>query len=83
MNLSSSGIIDCSSSSLMPLSTSSRARQLGTPYFDTRNIHFYVNRLGFHIVEFFNTHHPDPHLPNELNADPTGGEGMFIFEKRR
>ena len=24
-----------------------------TPYFETRNIHFYVNRCGFHIVEFF------------------------------
>ena len=28
-----------------------------TPYFETRNIHFYVNRCGFHIVEFFNDHH--------------------------
>lgn len=54
-----------------------------TPYFDTRNIHFYINRLGFHIVEFFNAHHPDPHLPNERNEDPTGGEGMFRFEKRK
>ena len=25
-----------------------------TPYFEKRNIHFYVNRLGFHIVEFWN-----------------------------
>ncbi len=24
-----------------------------TPYFEKRNIHFYVNRLGFHIVEFW------------------------------
>ena len=31
-----------------------------TPYFETRNIHFYVNRCGFHIVEFYNSHHPDP-----------------------
>ena len=23
-----------------------------TPYFEKRNIHFYVNRCGFHIVEF-------------------------------
>ena len=29
-----------------------------TPYFEKRNIHFYVNRCGFHIVEFFNSHHP-------------------------
>lgn len=52
-----------------------------TPYFDTRNIHFYVNRLGFHIVEFFNAHHPDPHLSSETDIDPTGSEGMFRFEK--
>ena len=25
-----------------------------TPYFEKRNIHFYVNRCGFHIVEFWN-----------------------------
>lgn len=24
-----------------------------TPYYDKRNIHFYVNRCGFKIVEFF------------------------------
>lgn len=28
-----------------------------TPYFEKRNIHFYVNKCGFHIVEFFNEHH--------------------------
>ena len=31
-----------------------------TPYFETRNIHFYVNKCGFHIVEFFNPFHPEP-----------------------
>ncbi|MBQ1908190.1 MAG: GNAT family N-acetyltransferase [Firmicutes bacterium] len=35
-----------------------------TPYFEKRNIHFYVNRCGFHIVEFFNSHHPDPNDPD-------------------
>jgi hypothetical protein len=34
-----------------------------TPYFEQRNIHFYVNKCGFHIVEFFNQHHMDPHMP--------------------
>lgn len=29
-----------------------------TPYFEQRNIHFYVNRCGFHIVEFFNKYQP-------------------------
>lgn len=31
-----------------------------TPYFEKRNIHFYVNRCGFHIVEFWNKHHVAP-----------------------
>ena len=53
--------------------------QTCTPYFEKRNIHFYVNRCGFRIVEFFNEKHPDPH-------DPEGGkgedfDGMFRFEK--
>lgn len=53
-----------------------------TPYFDTRNIHFYVNRCGFHIVEFFNSHHPDPNDP-EITDDTGDGDndGMFRFEK--
>ena len=37
-----------------------------TPYFDRRNIHFYINRCGFHAVEFFNERHPDPHMPGQL-----------------
>lgn len=31
-----------------------------TPYFDKRNVHFYVNKCGFRIVEFFCESHPDP-----------------------
>jgi len=50
-----------------------------TPYFEKRNIHFYVNRLGFHIVEFFHKGHPDPHHPDE---DGLMDDGMFKFEKR-
>ena len=53
-----------------------------TPYFEKRNIHFYVNRCGFHIVEFFNSHHPDPNDP-EI-AEQTGeqfSDGMFRFVK--
>ena len=56
-----------------------------TPYFETRNIHFYVNRCGFHIVEFFNPHHPEPNNPDEgQNEEEEGGmmDGMFRFEKR-
>ena len=56
-----------------------------TPYFEKRNIHFYVNRCGFHIVEFFNSHHPDPHDPEtgeENSYESNGLDGMFRFEKR-
>ena len=54
-----------------------------TPYFEKRNIHFYVNRCGFHIVEFFNKHHPNPNDPEErdLPPDEQFSDGMFRFEK--
>lgn len=52
--------------------------QTMTPYFEKRNIHFYVNRCGFHIVEFFNSHHPDK---NDPDADKQDDDGMFRFEK--
>ena len=54
-----------------------------TPYFEKRNIHFYVNRCGFHIVEFYNSHNPDPNDPDgeERESDNQFPEGMFRFEK--
>ncbi|MBR2738842.1 MAG: GNAT family N-acetyltransferase [Lachnospiraceae bacterium] len=55
-----------------------------TPSFETRNVHFYVNKCGFHIVEFFNSHHPDPHDPETGEENSYDGEdlgGMFRFEK--
>ncbi len=54
-----------------------------TPYFEKRNIHFYVNRCGFHIVEFFNSHHPGPNDPDSAEQiDEQFPDGMFRFEKR-
>ena len=54
-----------------------------TPYFEKRNIHFYVNRCGFHIVEFFNSHHHDPNDPDSAEqTDEQFPDGMFRFEKR-
>ena len=54
-----------------------------TPYFEKRNIHFYVNRCGFHIVEFYNSHHPDPKDPDDDHeTDEQFPDGMFRFEKR-
>ncbi|MDA1362300.1 GNAT family N-acetyltransferase [Glycomyces luteolus] len=58
--------------------------ETGTPFFEQRNIHFYVNKCGFHIVEFFNEHHPDPHDPRGEEAAEDHGEGpegFFRFEK--
>lgn len=53
-----------------------------TPYFEQRNIHFYVNRCGFHIVEFFNSFHPDPSELEENTEENEFMDGMFRFEKR-
>lgn len=52
--------------------------ELFTPYFERRNINFYVNKCGFHIVEFFNERHPWPHAEygRQCCAD-----GFFRFEK--
>lgn len=52
-----------------------------TPYFEKRNIHFYINRCGFHAVEFFNMHHKG-HFPNEdENGCSEGSDEMLRFEK--
>lgn len=48
-----------------------------TPYFEKRNIHFYINRLGFHAVEFFNPRHKDSNIPDDM----VGGDYFFRFEK--
>lgn len=51
-----------------------------TPYFDKRNIHFYINCCGFHAIEFYNKFHPDPNFPED--ADNETFDGMFRFQKR-
>ena len=48
-----------------------------TPYFEKRNIHFYINRCGFAAVEFFNPHHKDLTIPDDM----IGGDYFFRFEK--
>lgn len=52
-----------------------------TPYFEKRNIHFYVNKCGFKIVEFFNERHPDPHDAHGHVDGESFDDGMFRFEK--
>ena len=52
--------------------------ETNTPYFEKRNIHFYANKCGFKIVEFFNPNHQDP---NMRNSDADGLDYSFRFEK--
>ena len=52
-----------------------------TPYFEKRNIHFYVNRCGFHIVEFWNTHHHGPAVPDSEEGNWDIDDEMFVFRK--
>lgn len=50
-----------------------------TPYFEKRNLHFYINKCGFHAVELFGHFHKDPH---ERDPEQEGDEFlMFRFEK--
>lgn len=56
-----------------------RAWETHTPYFEKRNIHFYVNKCGFKIVEYYNARHPLPHRPP---PESMPGDGDFFrFEK--
>ncbi|KPN15245.1 gcn5-related n-acetyltransferase [Bacillus australimaris] len=56
-----------------------------TPYFEKRNIHFYVNKCGFQIVEFYHLRHPGPNAPREAHQgnEPLAPEEFefFKFEK--
>ena len=53
-----------------------------TPYFDKRNIHFYVNKCGFQIVEFECAYHPIGHPHDDDAHDPNEGpDEMFRFLK--
>ena len=54
-----------------------------TPYFDKRNIHFYVNKCGFQIDEFWCEYFkPDHEMPDDEGRDPNEGpDEMFHFIK--
>ncbi len=52
-----------------------------TPYFEKRNIHFYVNKCGFKIDEFWCEYFkPDIEMPDEVPHDE-GPDEMFHFIK--
>ena len=54
-----------------------------TPYFEKRNIHFYVNKCGFQIVQFWCEHfRPDVEMSNgEEHESQEGPDEMFRFVK--
>lgn len=54
-----------------------------TPYFEKRNIHFYVNKCGFKIDEFWCEHfRPTNKMPDdEKQNDSEGPDIMFHFIK--
>ena len=54
-----------------------------TPYFEKRNIHFYVNKCGFQIAEFCHARHPSQHEHYNQPANPPipGTEEFFRFQK--
>lgn len=60
-----------------------KAWETFTPYYEKRNINFYINKLGFHAVEFFNKLHPDPNQKDEhVGGMPDeAGLNFFRFEK--
>lgn len=45
-----------------------------TPTFEKRNIHFYVNKLKFHIVEYYNEYYHDKDCPEDMLE-------MYKFQK--
>ena len=51
-----------------------------TPYFERRNIHFYLHKCGFKIVEFFSEYHKDEHDLTDKFKD-INTSGFFRFEK--
>lgn len=60
--------------SIEQLYQETRVWETCTPYFERRNIHFYLNKCNFHIVEY----------QREINQEGfigDGGDGMFIFKK--
>lgn len=57
-----------------------------TPYFERRNLHFYVNVCGFRVTAYWNEHFPDPHASiiggeERLPDGSDDGGGMLGFRK--
>ena len=54
--------------------------ELFTPYFEKRNIHFYVNKCGFKIVGFYHRGNPGPGFEVDETKRDTDYE-FFHFKK--
>jgi hypothetical protein len=54
--------------------------ELYTPYFEKRNIHFYVNKCGFKVVEFHHRGNPGPNVEGKEPESDKEFE-FFRFEK--
>ena len=52
-----------------------------TPYFEKRNIHFYVNRCGFQVVGFWNQYQHGPKVPEEEAGHWSEDDEMLVFRK--
>jgi hypothetical protein len=48
-----------------------------TPYFEKRNIQFYINNLGFHAAEFIH----ERNWPKQSENEFRGSEEYFKFER--
>ena len=57
-----------------------RTWETHTPYSERCDIHFYVNKCGFKIVDFFNAPHREEHDLTEEFKD-INSSGFFRFEK--
>lgn len=57
--------------------------KLCTPYFEVRNIHFYLKKCGFHIIDLCEGPMPDDAVGCSSSTDNTRDDGlMFSFLKR-
>ncbi len=53
-----------------------------TPYFEKRNIHFYVNKCGFQIDQFWCDYfQPEHEMPDDEHDTDEGSDEMFRFIK--
>ncbi|MET4897170.1 hypothetical protein RN629_08360 [Sphingomonadaceae bacterium jetA1] len=59
-----------------------RSWETFTPYFEKRNIHFYLNVCGFHIVEYFHPGHVGPQGLGPAGMPDDGAMFRFVKEMR-